>query len=469
MNELFPDATDTDIDASLFKAKRCFNIYRKLNGSVRADFLREIKKELKNAQNKIISVAQSETKLGKQRLEMELNRTLGEIELFAKMAENGKWLKTSFRHQNKQNSQPSLHTENIPMGPVLVIGACNFPIAISVVGTDTITALAVGCPVIVKAHPGHPKTCQLLAAIVLIAEQNSQIPKGTFQLIHGEKYEVTQKLVVHPEISCVAFTGSLAGGTALSKIVLTRKIPIPFHAEMGSINPIIALPGKISNDHNKLAFEYVQAVNLFSGQMCTKPGVFFLLKSKKNGAFIQAIKETVANQQALPMLNQEVYDNYENCINWLKQELTVIATNENDNKAIQNPGFCRIFEIDSEQFLLRSELHVEAFGPASLLVHCKDEEELFNCINNLQGSLTASIHASESDKLLAKQIFLKLESIAGRLLWNGFPPGVIPGIATHHGGPWPASTDSRYTSIGKEAYRRFVRPVCKQGFPSKSI
>ena len=241
MTDLFPDATDTEIKASLFNAKRCFNKYRKLDGTVRANFLREIKKELRNAQNKIISIAQSETKLGKLRLEMELSRTIGEIELFANMAEKGEWLKTAVREQNKKTSQSTLHTENIPIGPVLVIGACNFPIAISVVGTDTISALAVGCPVIVKAHPGHPKTCQFLAAIVLIAGKKSQIPKDTFQLIHGEKYEVTQKLVVHPDISCVAFTGSLAGGKALSEIVFNRKIPIPFHAEMGSINPIVAL------------------------------------------------------------------------------------------------------------------------------------------------------------------------------------------------------------------------------------
>jgi NADP-dependent aldehyde dehydrogenase len=467
VTDFFPDATDTEIKASVFNAKRCFNKYRKLDGTVRANFLREIKKELRNEQNKIISIAQSETKLGKQRLEMELHRTIGEIELFANMAEKGKWLKTTFREQNKKTLKSSLHTENIPIGPVLVIGACNFPIAISVVGTDTISALAVGCPVIVKAHPGHPRTCQLLATIVLIAQQNSQIPKGTFQLIHGKKYEVTQKLVVHPDISCIAFTGSLAGGKGLSEIVFKRKIPIPFHAEMGSINPIIVLPGKIFENHHKLANDYIQAVTLFSGQMCTKPGVVFLLKSKKNGPFIKDLQEAVINQKVLPMLNQEVFNNYENCINWLKKELTLIATNESDKGEIENAGFCRIFEADSKQFLLRPELRIEAFGPASLLVHCEDEEELFNCINSLEGTLTASIHATEQDNPLAKDIVVKLESIAGRLLWNGFPPGVIPGIATHHGGPWPATTDSRHTSIGKEAYRRFVRPVCKQGFPTQ--
>jgi 2,5-dioxopentanoate dehydrogenase len=467
VTDFFPDATDTEIKASVFNAKRCFNKYRKLDGTVRANFLREIKKELRHEQNKIISIAQSETKLGKQRLEMELHRTIGEIELFANMAEKGKWLKTTFREQNKKTLKSSLHTENIPIGPVLVIGACNFPIAISVVGTDTISALAVGCPVIVKAHPGHPRSCQLLATIVLIAQQNSQIPKGTFQLIHGKKYEVTQKLVVHPDISCIAFTGSLAGGKGLSEIVFKRKIPIPFHAEMGSINPIIVLPGKIFENHHKLANDYIQAVTLFSGQMCTKPGVVFLLKSKKNGPFIKDLQEAVVNQKVLPMLNQEVFNNYENCINWLKKELTLIATNESDKGEIENAGFCRIFEADSKQFLLRPELRIEAFGPASLLVHCEDEEELFNCINSLEGTLTASIHATEQDNPLAKDIVVKLESIAGRLLWNGFPPGVIPGIATHHGGPWPATTDSRHTSIGKEAYRRFVRPVCKQGFPTQ--
>ncbi|MBT3666707.1 MAG: aldehyde dehydrogenase family protein [Opitutae bacterium] len=468
MSNLFSDATDREIEATLLNAKKCFNTFRKLKGSSRAKFLNEIIKELNKSRKRIISVAQSETSLGQNRLEMEFTRTVGEIKIFANLAITDTWRKVSIQNASLETCQPRLHTENIALGPVLVIGACNFPLAISVVGTDTISALAVGCPVIIKAHPSHPQTCQLLAQLVQRAMAELKIPEGVFQLIHGESHTVTQKLVTHHNIACIAFTGSLTGGTTLSRIVSKRKKLIPFHAEMGSLNPVIALPTKIFQNHQKLAFEYVQSVNLFAGQMCTKPGVLFLLKSSKNESFISAVREAVSQQNALPMLNEDVFMNYENGIDFLKKELTLIATNETENQESQNLGYCRIFETSSIYFLQHQELTVETFGPASIIVHCQDEKELNKCVNNLQGSLTGSIFVADEDRLVARNIIPKLESTVGRLLWNGFPPGVTPGIATQHGGPWPATTDSRHTSIGREAYRRFVRPVCRQGFPVKN-
>ena len=467
MPTVFPDATEEEINSSLTKAAKYFNFYRKFDGRIRADFLLQIARELEDSKEEIISVSNQETSLGNQRLQAELIRTISEIEVFADLAKSGEWMDPSFQQIGKSPFLSTLYKHNVPIGPVLVIGACNFPLAISVVGTDTISALAVGCPVIVKAHPAHPKTCQLLADLVYRAMEKSGIPKGVFQLIHGKNYQITKYLVRHSNTACVAFTGSLEGGSALSKVASERRKPIPFHAEMGSVNPVIFLPKIVSRDAAKLAFGYIQAVNLFAGQMCTKPGALFLLKSKNNLPLLRLIEEMVSQQEILPMLNQGVYQNYEESVRSLSKEVSLLATNEQNRHSFKNPAYCRIFQMSADEYLEKPEVRTEAFGPASLIIECENENELFTCIDSWEGSLTASLHCAVEETSLINKIIPRLESIAGRILWNGFPPGVIPGSATHHGGPWPATTDSRFTSIGKQAYQRFVRPLCKQGFPQK--
>ena len=467
MPTVFPDATEEEIDACLNKSAKCFNFYRKLDGHTRAEFLFQIARELEDEKEKIISVSNQETNLGIPRLQAERIRTISEIEVFANLAKSGEWIETSFQETGESPLLTNLCKYNVPVGPVLVIGACNFPLAISVVGTDTISALAVGCPVIVKAHPAHPKTCQLLADLVYRAMEKSGIPKGVFQLLHGKNYQITKNLVNHSKTACVAFTGSLEGGSALSKVASQRKTPIPFHAEMGSLNPVIFLPKIVSRDAAKLAYGYVQAVNLFAGQMCTKPGALFLLKSKNNPTLLRLIEEVVSQQEILPMLNQGVYQNYEESVRSLSKEVSLLATNEQNRHSFKNPAYCRIFQMSADEYLEKPEVRTEAFGPASLIIECENENELFTCIDTWEGSLTASLHAEREEISLISRIIPKLESLAGRILWNGFPPGVTPGPATHHGGPWPATTDSRFSSIGKQAYQRFVRPLCKQGFPQK--
>ena len=465
MPVLFSDASKQEINQSLLLAEQAFNKFRKLDGLTRAKFLEKIGNEVEKNSNDIVTIAQNETCLGKTRLEMELSRTVSEIHTFAKLARSEEWHNLPSQSVGGKINAPRLITNNIPIGPVLVIGACNFPLAISVIGTDTISALSVGCTVVVKAHPAHPQTCQFLADIVIKVMKQSEIPLGTFQLIHGQNYKVTQNLVTQPYTSCVAFTGSLRGGAKLSKLSSQRKKPIPFHGEMGSLNPVIALPHKVEQHPEQLASDYIQAVTLFAGQMCTKPGALFIIDSNCNTPFLNQIKENVERQEILPMLNSDVYENFEKGVHFLKQNLSLLATNDNQLTSIKNPAYCRIFELDSTEFIQNTDLRTEAFGPASLLIKCKDENSLFQCIDSCEGSLTASIHCSKKEYPLAQRITQKLESKVGRMVWNGFPPGVTPGPATHHGGPWPASTNSRYTSIGKEAYQRFIRPVCRQGFP----
>lgn len=460
----FPDATHEEINQALLLAEQSFHSFRKLSGHERSLLLEAIANGLNQGKERIISLAEKETKLGLPRLKMEFLRTISELHNFANLAKSMEWKELSSELDSVGSRLNfNLCKENLPIGPVLVIGACNFPFAISVVGTDTASALAVGCPVIVKSHPGHEETCQSLADIVNQSLLKLKIPPGVFQLLHGRNHKVTQKLVEHPNIKSVAFTGSLTGGSALLQIASSRKKLIPFYAEMGSLNPVICLPHRVKNNEKQFAFEYIQAVNLFAGQMCTKPGVLFLLNS--NESFLRHIQEAVQLQDIIPMLNKNVFENYESKILSIKKSLPLLATNEKKEHKNIHPAFCRIFRLEPEQFIKSPELRTEAFGPSSMLVHCQNENELMECIRNMDGSLTGSIHAEKSDFTLTSKIVPILESLVGRIIWNGFPPGVIPGIATHHGGPWPATTDSRFTSIGIQGYKRFVRPICRQGFP----
>ena len=314
----------------------------------------------------------------------------------------------------------------------MVIGACNFPLAISVVGTDTSSALAVGCPVVVKSHPGHSQTCQLLADLVNIAKKNSDMPDGCFALLHGESHDVCTSLVSHPKTACVAFTGSFKGGKALYKVANSRPSPIPFYAEMGSLNPVFALPFALIERGEKLIDSYIEAVNLYSGQMCTKPGALIILQESYKEKFKQSLRDSVLNKEPLPMLNEDVFQNFEKTSLHLAQNLEILAQSEIYSNS--KMGKIRIFKVTAKDFLARSELEAEAFGPASIVVIAKDFNEMLAVAQVMEGSLTGSILAAKNDQDAASALFPILESKVGRILWNGFPPGVMPGIATHHGG-----------------------------------
>jgi 2,5-dioxopentanoate dehydrogenase len=451
------DATLDEVDQAVVRADGCFTIFRKSSGFTRSTFLLQIKEELQKDQAEIIDSADQETALGKERLSMEFQRALGEIENFSKICAKESWLQPI---PGTKTIGKKREIKMLPLGPVAVIGACNFPLAISVVGTDTISALMVGCPVVVKSHPGHPKTCEKLADAVRRAIKITKMPNDCFQLFHGEKNEVTQCLVRHPLISAIAFTGSLAGGSALHGINQERTHPVPFYAEMGSLNPLFALPCLLHSNCKKFAQGFVQAVNLYAGQMCTKPGALFILKSSLTNDFTDALQAATENQIALPMLNAEVHANYEYTCLQLEKEIQLLCSSGNQPSG--NNGEIKIFTMDGKRFLKSKHLRAEAFGPSSLLVVAEDENQLLRIAKSLDGSLTASLHSTEEDHLLRQKILPVLESKVGRLLHNGFPPGVVPGKATHHGGPWPSTTDSRFTSIGDHGYQRFLRPLLRQ-------
>jgi NADP-dependent aldehyde dehydrogenase len=463
---IFADATFECIDQTLNSAHSCFIEFSKKKAEQRADFLRRIAGNLEKHRKSIIETAEKETSLGLVRLEGECSRTIDQIRLFATLAEKEEWKEISIEQGEPNRTpipKPKMYKVNHPIGPVVVIGACNFPLAISVVGTDTSSALAVGCPVVVKSHPKHAQTCQLLADLVNQAKRESNMPDGCFNLVHGESHDVSSALVAHPKTACVAFTGSLQGGQALYKVANSRPSPIPFHAEMGSLNPVFGLSFALKEKGDQLTSAYIDAVNLFAGQMCTKPGAFIMLEESFDEVFKQSLLDSVSKNESLPMLNTDVYQNYEKTSLDLAQNLEVIA--QSDNQSDNQKGKIRIFKTTVKDFLTRPEFKAEAFGPASIIIIARDFTEMIMVAKSMEGSLTGSILVSENDKQEASALFPILESKVGRILWNGFPPGVVPGVATHHGGPWPATTDSRYTSIGIQGYKRFVRSICKQGFP----
>jgi len=468
VNEDFPDSTSESIEYGLEDATAAFHSFRKLSGERRAPFLETIADLLEQNTEEIISLADGETSLGLPRLRMELQRTVNETHLFAKLARSEDWRESRSDEAKPDRipiPKPGLQSDNLPLGPVVVIGACNFPLAISVVGTDTMSALAVGCPVIVKAHPGHPGTCAKLGQIVKEAAMKTNMPSGTFTLLQGIDHRVSRELVEHPLTKAVAFTGSLKGGRTLATIAAVRNEPIPFYAEMGSLNPLFILPGAIRERSEEIARGYVEAINLFAGQMCTKPGALVLVDDPGIENFLSKATESTRAKPPLAMLNRCILENYETSTKALAEKAELLAESETSPEISRNEATSRLFATEARSFLADPDLRAEAFGPASLIIKAKDEKELLDLARQLEGNLTASLHVGKSDKELVDDLLPVLEQKAGRVLWNGFPPGVTPTPATHHGGPWPATTDARHTSIGLYGYRRFVRQVCRQGFP----
>ena len=467
----FPDASSEAIVGALEAGSAAFHPFRKLSGERRATFLEAISGGLESNAEEIVSLANHETSLGLPRLKMELGRTVNETRIFASLARSEEWLESRSDDAEPNRTpipKPALQSSNVPLGPVVVIGACNFPLAISVVGTDTMSALAVGCPVIVKAHPGHPGTCAKLGQIVKEAAMKTDMPSGTFSLLQGEDHRVSRELVEHPLTKAVAFTGSIQGGRALAAIVTARPEPIPFYAEMGSLNPVFILPEALRERSEEIARGYVEAVNLFAGQMCTKPGALVLIDGPSFDTFLKTAAEATRSQPPVAMLNKGIRENYESSSMALAQKAELLAESETPPEISRNEAASRLFATEARSFLAEPELRAEAFGPASLIIKAKDKEELLELARQLEGNLTATLHAENGDEKLVDEILPILEQKAGRVLWNGFPPGVTPTPATHHGGPWPATTDARHTSIGLYGYRRFVRQVCRQGFPKEA-
>jgi NADP-dependent aldehyde dehydrogenase len=454
-----------EVERAVQLAHAAFPQYRLTSAATRAAFLRLIATEIEAVADDIAARGCAETGLPEARLRGETGRTVGQLRLFASMLDDGSWLDARIEHaQPDRTPIPKVDLRSMmrPLGPVAVFCASNFPLAYSVAGGDTASALAVGCPVIVKAHSSHPGTAEIVASAVIRAAQASGMPEGVFSVLYGSGVTVGGALVKHPHIKAVGFTGSFKGGRALMDMAAARHEPIPVYAEMSSINPVVMLPGILAEKSAALADGFFQSLTLGVGQFCTNPGLV-LLPAGSESDFIAALTEKIAQAPAGVMLNAGICQAYRDSTQATASQPGVTAI-VSEQDAAPCTGLPQVFVVPAKTFLASPALCEEMFGPASLLV-VGSESELLAVAESLEGQLTASVHGTENDLAKAGTLFEILERKAGRLIFNGFPTGVEVCHSMVHGGPYPSTSDGRSTSVGTMAATRFTRAVAWQNTP----
>lgn len=462
------------VDEALQAADAAFDELRLAPVETRAKFLDTLADEIVALGDALLERAHAETALPMARLTGERGRAVGQCRMFAALIRDGSWanLRIDRAIPDRQPlPKPDVRQMLLPIGPVVVFGASNFPFAIGVVGTDTVCALAAGCSVVVKGHPAHPGTCEMLTGAVYAALKKTGLPAGAFSLLHGKSNEIGVALVQHPITRAVAFTGSLRGGRALMDVAAARPEPIPFYGEMGSVNPVFVLPRALKERAAKMAEAYVGSVNMGVGQFCTNPAVVLGLKSADLQSFVDSAAELAAKVAPATMLHRGICDAFDAGVGaWNKiSGLKLAGKSETTPAADATQAACQIFTTDIKTFEANPSLHREVFGPCSIITECGTTDELLAFARGLEGQLTAAIHGTPEDLREFAQLVRILERKVGRIIFNGFGTGIEPCPSMHHGGPYPAASHSFFTSIGTGAIYRFVRPVCYQGFPDDCL
>ncbi len=460
-------ATEADVDRAARAAAEAARPYRETTPEARATFLEAIAAEIEAIGDPLIDRAMAETGLPQMRLTGERGRTCGQLRLFAKVVRDGGWMDVRIDPalpDRQPAPRPDLRLRKIAVGPVAVFGASNFPLAFSVAGGDTASALAAGCPVVAKAHSAHPGTSALMGAAIARAAARTGMPAGTFSMVYGVDNRVGGWLVAHPAIKAVGFTGSRGGGLALMQIAAARAEPIPVYAEMSSINPVLLFPAAVAARGPAIAAAYAQALTMGVGQFCTNPGLLLLIEGPGDGAFRTAVTEAIAAAPAAPMLTPGIHAAYEDGVRALAAPGVAVAAAGRPGPGPHDAA-AAVYETDAETLLADPDLQDEIFGPAGLIVRCADPAGAARVIEGLEGQLTIALHMDEGDHPLAAPILPLIEEKAGRILVNGFGTGVEVSHAMVHGGPFPATSDGRTTSVGSLAIDRFVRPVCYQDLP----
>jgi 2,5-dioxopentanoate dehydrogenase len=457
---------ESDVDAACAAAATAFAAYRSTSAEERARFLETIAANIEAISEHLIARAVAESGLPQARITGEVGRTTGQLRLFAGVLREGSWNDARIDPAVPDRTplpRPDIRQRSIPLGPVAVFGASNFPLAFSVAGGDTASALAAGCPVVVKGHDAHPGTSELVGRAITDAVADAGLPAGTFSLLFGSGPGLGTALVTDPRIRAVGFTGSRFAGTALVAAAAGRPEPIPVYAEMSSINPVFLLDGALAGRGADLGRAFVASLTMGSGQFCTNPGLVIAVDGPGLDAFLTAARDTLAQSSATPMLTPGIAANYADGVSRLSGEADLIVRGE----ASDNQTSCRaaLFATDAASLLSSETLQAEVFGSSSLIVRCADAAEMRTVAENIEGQLTATVHADESDYDDAGQLLPLLELKAGRILFDGWPTGVEVGHAMVHGGPYPATSDSRSTSVGSRAIERFLRPVCYQDVP----
>ncbi|ASZ14241.1 aldehyde dehydrogenase (NADP(+)) [Chitinophaga sp. MD30] len=465
--ERFIAATEAEMETALTRATAAFTIYRHISGADKATFLEAIAAEILALGDVLLHRAVAESGLPLARITGERGRTMQQLQLFATLLREGSWVEAVIDTaipDRQPLPRPDLRTMWQPLGPVLVFPASNFPLAFSTAGGDTAAALAAGNPVIVKAHESHPGTNELVAGAISRAAATCGMPDGVFSSLNGYGHTLGQALVRHPAIKAIGFTGSQRAGKAIMATAAARPIPIPVYAEMGSKNPVLLLPGKVATSAAALAQQYAASITQGAGQFCTNPGLLIAMAGPDTDHFAELLALALQQVQPAPMLNKGVYEQYYAGLKSLQQQ-DGVRTLQAGVPAADALAYPALLQVDSEVFTTHAHLQEEVFGPSSLLVTCKDMVALQQTIIQLQGQLTATVLGDRYDlQQYAVEIQL-LQDKAGRILFNGVPTGVEVCEAMVHGGPFPASSDARSTSVGTAAIRRFVRPVCLQDCP----
>jgi 2,5-dioxopentanoate dehydrogenase len=465
---VFPKATVTEVDMAAEKAATAFQQYYKKSGHEKADFLEAIADEIVKTGDTLVTVCCSETGLPPARIEGERGRTVNQLKMFAALLREGSWVDARIETAIPDRvpiPKPDIRFMQIALGPVVVFGASNFPLAFSVAGGDTASALAAGCPVIVKAHSAHPATSSIVGKAIQTAAVKTNMPDGVFSLLFGDGPTTGMQLVKHPHIKAVGFTGSFKGGKALYDAAVSRPEPIPVYAEMGSSNPVFILPQAMKERAAAIATGYAGSVTLGVGQFCTNPGILFY--NENEAVFKNLLQQEFEKTNGGVMLAPAIYHSYTKAV---EQQLHVngvaqLATGTAAKGSESNYATPVLFETSSATFESNPELSEEIFGPASIAVTTKSKEEMINIAKKLSGHLTATVHGTEAELAEYKELIDVLEQKVGRVVINGFPTGVEVCSAMVHGGPFPATTDSKSTSVGTAAINRFTRPVCYQNMP----
>ena len=467
--EKFAVATSDEVDKAVAKAAAAFVIYKNLPPVVKAEFLEIIADEIMALGDELIQRAMLESGLPEARLVGERGRTAGQLKLFASVVREGSWVEAvidTTLPDRKPLPRADLRKMNVPIGPVVVFGASNFPFAFSTLGGDTVSALAAGNPVIVKAHEAHLGTNELMARAIHAAIKKCNLPDGVFSFVIGEGAVTGMQLVKHMGVKAVGFTGSYTAGMAIFKAAVNeRETPIPVYAEMSSINPVLLLNEKLLQDGDTLATALAGSITLGVGQFCTNPGLLFLTESAAAENFITKLSLLLSAAPAATMLNAGICRSYYKNKKMITGQNGVTILVEGEDASEDFKGAAALLVVSATDFISNPQLQNEIFGPASLIVKCKNETELQQAISSLHGQLTGTIFATNEDIQHFKSCINQLTEKVGRVVYNSVPTGVEVCHAMVHGGPFPATTDVRSTSVGADAIKRFVRPICLQDCP----
>jgi len=460
----FFEATKEEVDLAVEKAAKAFPVYKVKSAIEKADFLETIATELEANAEALKEMYRNESGLPEGRSNGEFARTTGQLRAFAQMLKEGSWVEAII---SNPEGKPDIRRMQVPFGPVAVFGASNFPFAFSTAGGDTASALASGSPVVVKSHPMHAGTGELVAEAIIKAAKKTGMPDGVFSNLNSKGIEVGEWLVKHPRIKAVGFTGSFKAGTALSKLGAQRDEPIPVYAEMGSINPVIALPSALNEKAQFWAEQYAGSITAGSGQFCTNPGLILGIKSPKLDDFTRFLGENIKKIQPSVMLHPNIKKQYDSSKGEMLQQENYTVIAEFEGNVAENFGTQQIIKVPGVQFLQNKNFHKEVFGPFSIVVECEDKAQLTEIIQNLEGQLTGTVlNAEEKELYEYKETIDALTESVGRIIYNSVPTGVEVCAAMTHGGPFPATSNPKFTSVGLTAVQRWVRPVSYQDWPN---